>query len=92
MKASKLTRFILPPSSFILAFLRDGVIGNTSGFELEDEGSTPSPAAISHGLGLERALVRATERRTSPASKRSHEYFSQKGISIVTQAISESVR
>jgi len=36
--------------------------------------------------------VRATERRTSPASKRSHEYFSQKGISIVTQAISESVR
>src|SRR6266566_5016581 len=27
--------------------LRDGVTGNTSGFELEDEGSTPSPAAIS---------------------------------------------
>src|SRR5437868_11745582 len=26
-------------------FLRDGVAGNTSGFELEDEGSTPSPAA-----------------------------------------------
>jgi hypothetical protein len=25
--------------------LRDGVTGNTSGFELEDEGSTPSPAA-----------------------------------------------
>ena len=33
-------------SSFILA-LRDGVTGNTSGFELEDEGSIPSPAAIS---------------------------------------------
>ena len=28
-------------------FLRDGVAGNTSGFEPEDEGSTPSPAAIS---------------------------------------------
>ena len=27
--------------------MRDGVTGNTSGFELEDEGSTPSPAAIS---------------------------------------------
>ena len=27
--------------------LRDGVTGNMSGFELEDEGSTPSPAAIS---------------------------------------------
>jgi hypothetical protein len=26
--------------------LRDGVTGNTAGFELEDEGSTPSPAAI----------------------------------------------
>ena len=26
-------------------FLRDGVAGNPSGFELEDEGSTPSPAA-----------------------------------------------
>ena len=26
--------------------LRDGVTGSTSGFELEDEGSTPSPAAI----------------------------------------------
>ncbi len=26
-------------------FLRDGVTGNMSGFELEDEGSTPSPAA-----------------------------------------------
>ena len=38
-------RFILPPSSFIFAVLRDGVTGNTSGFELEDEGSTPSPAA-----------------------------------------------
>lgn len=25
--------------------LRDGATGNTSGFELEDEGSTPSPAA-----------------------------------------------
>jgi hypothetical protein len=25
--------------------LRDGVTGNTSGFELEDEGLTPSPAA-----------------------------------------------
>ncbi len=25
--------------------MRDGVTGNTSGFELEDEGSTPSPAA-----------------------------------------------
>ena len=25
--------------------LRDGVTGNTSGFEPEDEGSTPSPAA-----------------------------------------------
>src|SRR5437870_3398513 len=25
--------------------LRDGVTGNASGFELEDEGSTPSPAA-----------------------------------------------
>jgi hypothetical protein len=25
--------------------LRDGVIGNTSGFEPEDEGSIPSPAA-----------------------------------------------
>ena len=25
--------------------LRDGVTGNTSGFELEDEGSIPSPAA-----------------------------------------------
>ena len=25
--------------------LQDGVTGNTSGFELEDEGSTPSPAA-----------------------------------------------
>ena len=25
--------------------MRDGVAGNTSGFELEDEGSTPSPAA-----------------------------------------------
>ena len=37
--------FILSPSSFRLAFLRDGVTGNTSGFELEDEGSTPSPAA-----------------------------------------------
>ena len=38
-------QFILHPSSFRLAFLRDGVSGNTSGFELEDEGSTPSPAA-----------------------------------------------
>src|SRR6266568_511251 len=28
-----------------LQSLRDGVTGNTSGFELEDEGSTPSPAA-----------------------------------------------
>ena len=28
-----------------LVVLRDGVTGNTSGFELEDEGSTPSPAA-----------------------------------------------
>ena len=36
---------ILPPSAVILSFLRDGVPGNTSGFELEDEGSTPSPAA-----------------------------------------------
>ena len=37
------------PSAFIHhpCFLRDGVTGNTSGFELEDEGSTPSPAAIS---------------------------------------------
>ena len=26
-------------------FLRDGATGNTSGFELEDEGSIPSPAA-----------------------------------------------
>src|SRR5262245_44914310 len=26
--------------------MRDRVTGNTSGFELEDEGSTPSPAAI----------------------------------------------
>ena len=26
-------------------FLRDGVTGNTSGFEPEDEGSTPSSAA-----------------------------------------------
>ena len=26
--------------------LRDGVTGNTSGFELEDEGSTPSPQPI----------------------------------------------
>ena len=35
------------PSAFIHhpCFLRDGVTGNTSGFELEDEGSTPSPAA-----------------------------------------------
>jgi hypothetical protein len=39
--------FIVPPSAFILAVLRDGVTGNTSGFELEDEGSTPSPAANS---------------------------------------------
>lgn len=27
--------------------LQDGVTGNTSGFELEDEGSTPPPAATS---------------------------------------------
>ena len=47
MKVWKPRTFILPPSSFILALLRDGVTGNTSGFELEDEGSTPSPAAIS---------------------------------------------
>ena len=46
MKVWKPRTFILPPSSFILALLRDGVTGNTSGFELEDEGSTPSPAAI----------------------------------------------
>ena len=45
MKLSQGKQFILPPSSFLLAFLRDGVTGNTSGFEPEDEGSTPSPAA-----------------------------------------------
>ena len=35
------------PSAFIhhRCFLRDGVTGNTSGFEPEDEGSIPSPAA-----------------------------------------------
>ena len=32
-------------SSFLLAFLRDGVTGSTSGFELESEGSIPSPVA-----------------------------------------------
>ena len=30
--------------------LRNGVTGNTSGFELEGEGSIPSPAAISAQL------------------------------------------
>ena len=45
MKADLKSDFIPHPSAFILALLRDGVTGNTSGFELEDEGSTPSPAA-----------------------------------------------
>src|SRR5437870_1919049 len=39
------SRFILHPCASSLCFMRDGVTGNTSGFELEDEGSTPSPAA-----------------------------------------------
>jgi hypothetical protein len=33
------------PSAPKFASMRDGVTGNTSGFDLEDEGSTPSPAA-----------------------------------------------
>ena len=47
MKDESLEAKDIHPSAFILALLRDGVTGNTSGFELEDEGSTPSPAAIS---------------------------------------------
>ena len=34
------------PSAPKFISMRDGVTGSTSGFELEDEGSTPSPAAI----------------------------------------------
>ena len=30
--------------------MRDGVTGNTPGFELENEGSTPSPAANSSNV------------------------------------------
>jgi hypothetical protein len=37
--------FGLSTLDFGLPLLRDGVTGNISGFELEDEGSTPSPAA-----------------------------------------------
>jgi hypothetical protein len=33
------------PSAPKFISMRDGVTGNTSGFELEDEGSAPSPAA-----------------------------------------------
>ncbi len=43
---------ILPPCS-----LRDGVTGSTSGFELEDEGSTPSPAANLPGKSQGTSLV-----------------------------------
>ena len=43
----------LHPSSFRLhpCFLRDGVTGSTSGFEPEDEGSTPSPGATDQDTG-----------------------------------------
>jgi hypothetical protein len=33
------------PRNNLFELLRDGVIGNISGFEPEDEGSSPSPAA-----------------------------------------------
>ena len=58
--------FILPPSSFRLAFLRDGVTGNTSGFELEDEGSTPSPAAnpLNHSSRQGRNVCRPAQKKT----------------------------
>ena len=40
-----MTFFILHPSAFHPYAVRDGVTGNTSGFEPEDGGSIPSPAA-----------------------------------------------
>lgn len=45
-RQSEASHRVSPSPRLRVEALRDGVTGNTSGFELEDEGSTPSPAAI----------------------------------------------